>query len=266
MNLIAREFVASYAFVERNFYLVKRYLGWEIVFLVYTTVNALMMGLVGVDSGQKDRILFLVVGALLWAFLSVIFETTSEAVAWERWEGTIEYTFMAPVHRLSHLGGTCLFGIIYGLVRTVIILGAAALFFELDLSRANLWAAFVVLAVSSLSFIGMGLLAAVFPLMSPEKGAQATHIIQALLLLVSGVYYNINALPRWLQPLAKLSPATYTLKAARLALLEGVGLSQLTNLIIPLLAMGAVMIPLGLAIFTWAENHAMRTGKLKRNG
>lgn len=40
--------------------------------------------------------------------------------------------------------------------------------------------------MASVAFIGLGLTAAVFPLLSTEKGAQATHIMEAFILLVSG--------------------------------------------------------------------------------
>ena len=35
MTLMAREFKASFAFVERNFNLTKRYWGWEFAWLIY---------------------------------------------------------------------------------------------------------------------------------------------------------------------------------------------------------------------------------------
>jgi hypothetical protein len=41
MSLLTREARVTYAFVERNFNLVKRYWGWEVVWLVYSIVNAL---------------------------------------------------------------------------------------------------------------------------------------------------------------------------------------------------------------------------------
>lgn len=53
---------------------------------------------------------------------------------------------------------------------------------------------FIVLAVASVSFLGLGLVAAVLPL-----------------LLCSSVYYQVTVLPGWLQPLAKLNPATHAL-------------------------------------------------------
>jgi hypothetical protein len=48
---------------------------------------------------------------LLWAYLSIVFLEISFAVMWERWEGTIEYTFMAPMRRLTHLVGICAFAL-----------------------------------------------------------------------------------------------------------------------------------------------------------
>lgn len=265
---LAREIRATGAFVQRNFNLVRRYLSWEIVFIFYTIINTLTIGLIGVQAGEEaeELILYLVVGALLWGFLSVLFHEVSESVSWERWEGTIEYTFMAPIHRLTHLGGMCLFAICYGAIRTIIVLSAVTFFFDISLAGANLAAGMAVLIVSSLSFIGLGLMAAVLPLMSPEKGSQATHIIQGFILLISGVYYEVEVLPVWLQPLSRFSPATYTLRAARAALLEGASISQLGPELLRLAAIGVLLIPIGLLIFSLGERYAMRTGKLKRSG
>ena len=53
----------------------------------------------------------LLIGAVVWAYLGIIFEFLTETVAWERWEGTIEYTFMAPLSRAMHLGGMGVFAV-----------------------------------------------------------------------------------------------------------------------------------------------------------
>jgi ABC-2 type transport system permease protein len=269
MAVLSRSFSATLGFVERNWALTRRYLGWEVVWIVYSTVTTLTMGLIGVDSqgitGQ-ERVLFLLIGALLWQYLSVLFQIMGETVAWERWEGTIEYTFMAPVHRLTYLAGQGLFGVTYALIRTMIILGIVVLWFDLDMSRANLVGGFAALAIASLSFLGLGLLAAVLPLLSPERGPQATHIIQGLLLLCSSVYYQVSVLPGWMQPIAALNPATYALDAVRAAWIHGAGLADIAPLIIKLLVTGALLVPVGLLVFQAGERHALRTGKLKRNG
>ncbi len=264
-----REWRTMYAFVERNFHLVRRYLSWEIVNIFYSIINAMTIGLISFAAPAKDKAattLFLVIGALMWGYLSILFDEVANSITYERWEGTIEYTFMAPIRRLTHLLGTCLWGASYGLLRTLIVLAVAAWFFHLPLSKANLLAAIVALLISSLSFMGLGLIAAVLPLLSTERGAQATHIIQGVILLVSGIYYPVTVLPRFVQWLSNFSPATYALDTTRAALLDGAGLGVLWPSLLKLFAIGVALIPIGLAIFTTAEHYAMRTGRLKRNG
>ncbi len=99
---------------------------------------------------------------------------------------------------------------------------------------ANFLAALVILAISSISFIGIGMMTSVLPLISPEKGTQLGFIAQGTLLVVSGVYYPVSVLPDWMQFLAKFSPATYALEGIRAAILDGDGLTELGDQIWPL--------------------------------
>ena len=202
MTQLVHEIRISYAFVERNFNLVKRYWGWEVVWLAYSVANALSITFIGAGTeavtGQaidtNHMILYLLVGTLVWHYLAVVFDNVSEMIAWERWEGTIEYTFMAPISRFTHMVGQTLFSLVYGLLHTSIILGVVALFFRLDLRDANLFGGLLLLVAGSLSFVGLGIVASVLPLLFPERGAQMTHVIQALLLLISGVYFPVSVL------------------------------------------------------------------------
>lgn len=265
---------ATYAFAERQFLLTKRYWAWEAVYLLYSLSMTLSIGFLGagmqqltgqqIDSGKI--IVYLLTGSLLWGYLSALFWDVSNIISWERWEGTIEYTFMAPVARWTHIVGVCSFSIVYGMLRTAVLLALVTVFFHLDTSRANLPVAFAVLLTASFSFVGLGTVVAVLPLLSPEKGAQMTGIVEGVLLLVSGVYYDISVLPGWMQWISKLSPATYTLKGMRGALLEGKSLSNSLDTLIPLAVMGVVLIPLGLAVFGQGERYCKRTGRLKRSG
>ncbi|MHB0878770.1 MAG: ABC transporter permease [Anaerolineae bacterium] len=196
----------------------------------------------------------------------MVFHSISETVAWERWEGTIEYTFMAPISRLTHLLGQTAFSVVYGLLFSCVVFVVVAVFFHLDMSQANLLGALAALASGSVSFIGFGMIAAVLPLLYPERGAQMTHVLEALLLLVSGVYYPVTVLPGWMQALSRFSPATYALDSMRAALLENASWERLLPNMGLLVAMGLVTIPVGVWVFSRAEHYAKRTGKLKRAG
>lgn len=265
---------AFVGFVERQKNLIKRYWLWEAVWLIYSLVSVLSIGYLAAGLGSlatsrfdlRQAQLYLLVGALLWAYLSVVFIEISFSVMWERWEGTIEYTFMAPVRRLTHLFGICAFALLYGLVRTVIVLLIAMLLFHLDLTHANLVTAVIVLAVSTFPLMGLGILASVLPLLSPERGEQMTVAVQGVLLLASGVYYPVSVLPGPLQALASVNPLTYTLEGMRAALIAGRGAGAVWPELAPLVLMGFVLVPLGLAVFGWAERRAKRLGLLKRSG
>src|SRR4029077_12575768 len=144
------------------------------------------------------------------------------------------------------------------------ILGAVTLFVPVDLSRANVVSAVVLLGVGALAFIGLGIASASFPLMWTEKGLQMAYIVQAVVLLVSGVYYPTSVLPAWLQALSVISPATYVIEGMRRALLDGADLASLWPLVWPALLVGLLSIPIGLRAFIAAERHAERTRRLER--
>lgn len=274
MSSITYEFKASYAFIERNFNIVKRYWAWEVVWLVYGIVNSLSVSFIGLGVGElgatttqsQTMVIYLAIGTIVWRYLSVIFYWVTDVIGIERWEGTIEYTLMAPIQRITHMLGQTSFAVVYSMFHTIVILGATLLFFNIALPKANLLTPFVVLLAGSFSFIGLSIFGSVLPLLFPERGSQMTHVIIALLLLVSGVYYPVSVLPQWMQSLARLSPATYVLEGVRAGLLDGAALDRVWPQIWPLLIIGAFTLPLGLKIFEWAERYAKRTGKLHRNG
>ena len=267
------EMVAVWGYVQRNYFLTKRYFMWEVVWLVYVTINAMAITFIGAgveaSGGTVDTqflMTYLLVGALLWNYLSMLFDVLSETVSWERWEGTIEYTFMSPSSRITHLLGMGFYAVVYGILQTALTLGVCMAFFDLDLSNANYWGALLVLAVASVSLVGFGVVAAVLPLLSPEKGQQVSYIVSSVLLLVSGVYYEVGVLPAWMQAIATVSPVTYALEGSRAALQDGAGIAELWESIRVLIVMGVVFVPLGFFVFHLGERYAKKTGKLKRSG
>ena len=180
MGTMRAELVGAGGVVERNAYLTKRYIWWDVAWFVWTVANTLTIVFIakGIEAtgGSLDvnaTMTTLLIGAVVWAYLGILFEFLMETVAWERWEGTIEYTFMAPLSRAMHLAGQGVFAVLYGLLRaTFLFVICAFLFFDLVIPDANYVAALAVLMVASVSFIGIGMMMSVLPLISPEKGTQ----------------------------------------------------------------------------------------------
>jgi len=273
LGTMRAELVGAGGVVERNAYLTKRYIWWDVAWFIWTVANTLTIVFIakGIEASGgsldvNETMTTLLIGAVVWAYLGILFEFMTETVAWERCEGTIEYTFMAPLSRAMHLAGAGFFAVLYGLIRAIILFIVVAFFFDLALPNADFAAAFVVLVAGSLAFIGIGVMTAVLPLISPEKGAQLGFVAQGMLLVVSGVYYPVEVLPQWMQWLSVISPATYVLDGIRDAILNGAGLSTMWDEIWPLLLIGVVAAPVGLWVFSRGEIYAKKHGKLKRSG
>jgi ABC-2 type transport system permease protein len=265
----------GWAFVERQTNLWKRHWAWELVWLVYGVVNTLAITFIAKEAAQAGAVtpnqvsrltLFLLIGTLVWAYMSAVLDDMSLVIMWERWEGTIEHTLMTPVPRIVHLLGMSVFGVLHGLVRTTLILACSLPFFSVDLSHADWVAAAAVIAIGSISLVGLGILSGILPLLYPERGEQMSFMVQALVLLISGVYYTVNVLPGWLQAVSRASPATYLLRGVRATIIDGRGFGPERATLAILAGFGILMIPAALLAFGAAEQWAKKTGRLKRQG
>jgi ABC-2 type transport system permease protein len=272
---VRRQVVLGWAFIERQKNLWKRHWAWEVVWLVYGAVNTLAITFIakeltdaGVVSGKaaSDLLLFLLIGTLVWAYLSAVLDDISLVITWERWEGTIEHTLMAPVPRVPHLVGTAVFGVLHATVRTSLIMLLSLPFFDVRLDGASWVTAACVLAVGSASLIGLGILAGILPMLYPERGEQMSFMVQAFVLLVSGVYYSVDTLPGWLQAVGDVSPATYLLQGVRSAIIDGASIGDVGGDLVALVVFAVVLLPVSIATFKAAERWAKRTGRLKRQG
>jgi len=68
VNPFMKEMRVAYAFVERNINLIKRYWGWEVVWLIYSLVNSLAVTYIGAGmekiSGQTLDTQYLITSPL----------------------------------------------------------------------------------------------------------------------------------------------------------------------------------------------------------
>ena len=267
------ELVGAGGVVERNAYLTRRYIWWDVAWFIWTVANTLTIVFIakgveasGVEFDVNEYMTYLLIGAVVWAYLGILFGFLMETVAWERWEGTIEYTFMAPLSRAMHLAGQGVFAILYGLIRAVFLFGVCrALLQPFDAGRELHGGARDPRHLVDLVHRHRDHDLRPAAHLAGERNPAGLHR-PGTLLVVSGVYYPVSVLPDWMQFLAKFSPATYALEGIRRAILDGDGITELGDQIGPLVLIGLVSIPLGLWVFRRGELYAKRHGKLKRSG
>lgn len=262
-KFLLRDIARSTAFLYRNYYATKRRLGWFFATTFYHIVSGSAVIFIGKAANDEALVQTLFIGTIVWTYLSTIFDEISGSISLEKWESTVEYTFAAPVTRASHLLSISLYSTLLAGVRTLLLMSACIIFFDINITFHQSCMVIFILFISTLSCIGIGLMAAILPLISIESGPQATYIVQGILLIFSGVYYKVDILPNWAQTVSKMSPITYTLDACRKVLENNNGI-QFELYMIGIISI--ITIPLSLYVFSIAEHYTKVVGKLKRNG
>ena len=80
---------------------------------------------------------------------------------------------------------------------------------------------------------------------------------------ISGIYYPVSTLPWWLQPVARMTPASYVFEGMRAVMYEKV---FRWDLLIGALVVDAIYIGIGILLFFVAFRWARRHGKLLQQG
>jgi len=109
---------------------------------------------------------------------------------------------------------------------------------------------FVVAAVGAISLISLGLLVAA-RVTSEELAGGLLNLATWPMMMLSGVWFSLEAASPWVRDVAKIFPLTHVLSAARAVMLDGATLADLATPLILLTVMSIVFLGLGAMIFRW---------------
>src|SRR5688572_33370338 len=70
----------TWAFLFRGYHITRRYIGWVVVFNFYALVTSATVALIGVAANDYQMTLTLVVGALLWNYLSWLYQEIAMSI------------------------------------------------------------------------------------------------------------------------------------------------------------------------------------------
>lgn len=108
----------------------------------------------------------------------------------------------------------------------------------------------LVFACGALAMIALGLVIAA-RLVSDEVAGGVANAVSIPMMLLSGVWFSLDGAPDWVLSIAECLPLTHVVEAARLIMLEGAGLSQISYQIMIMLLMTVVFFVLGVRLFKW---------------
>jgi ABC-type multidrug transport system permease subunit len=107
-----------------------------------------------------------------------------------------------------------------------------------------------VLFAGSISMISMGLMVAA-RVTSEELAGGLLNMVTWPMIMLSGVWFSLEAASDWIRQVAAVFPLTHMLDAARAVMLDGAGLMEIMPQIVTLLGMSTVFLAVGAFTFRW---------------
>jgi ABC-type multidrug transport system permease subunit len=112
---------------------------------------------------------------------------------------------------------------------------------------------FIVLVVGAVSLISMGLMIAA-RVTSEELAGGLLNMVTWPMMMLSGVWFSLEAANDAVRNIAKVFPLTHILDSARAVMLDGANLAAIAPQLVVLLVMTAVFLVVGAVIFRWHPN------------
>ncbi|HMU92795.1 MAG TPA: ABC transporter permease [Anaerolineales bacterium] len=177
-----------------------------------------------------------VIGMILSFITSILTATT---IVRERERGTIEQLIVTPIRSWELIAGKLLPYVILGFVETFEVLLIGHWWFGVPI-RGSAVLIIVTSGLFLMSSLGIGLFASTMA--NTQQEAMMTVMMFNLpMIFLSGFFFPIAAMPRFLQIVSYAIPLRYYLIIIRSLLIKGVGLVAIQNEVIALVIFGSVI-------------------------
>lgn len=163
-----------------------------------------------------DFISYILIGSIGWGFLWSVMGSSSGSLRNEMMQGTFEPIFLTPTSPYIFILAYTIWGIFMGVISMLIFLTIGFLFFDVIII-GNYIIALLILSLSIIMMIGFGLAVAGLGIYVKRVG-NLISIVQSISLFLCGVYFPIEVLPSWIQPISKFLPFYYSIIGLRIAL------------------------------------------------
>jgi ABC-2 type transport system permease protein len=213
--------------------------------------------------GGGDYFPFVLVGLALAGFQGVALTSISHAIQYGMYTGTLEAMLATPTSLSTIVFSSVLYQFVSALLSILLYLLFAVILFGVSLGQADLLSAAVMLGLTLLAHLPLGIFSASFLLIF-KRGDPITSLVGHLSALLAGVYFPLAVLPGWLQKVSFFLPFTHALEGLRQAVLNGRTLLGLSTQVVVLCIFAIILLPLSLAVFSWAIHQAKRLGTLSQ--
>ena len=194
-------------FAVRNLFVMTDLFFWPMISLISIGLMSKFVNLGPQTLG------FVMTGTLAAGVLQIAQLDVGYTVLYELWSKSLKHTLLTPVGVTEGVAGTWLIGMARGAIAFVLLAGAAVLFFGFHLPGFLTTASFL-LGLFACAFI-LGILVNILILSFGQKVEITAWMFAQLFMILCGMYYPVDILPKFFQYLALMVPITHFLEFFR---------------------------------------------------
>lgn len=204
-----------------------------------------------VEARSRRYIDFLVPGLLAFSLMQLAIGGSGYNIVEFRRKGILKRLFVTPLHPRDFILGLVASRSLLCLAQLGILLVIAVFYLDVAVLGDPL-SLFVTVLLGTALFLSLG-----FCIGSLAKTQQTVIAIGNLVvfpqIFLAGVFYSIEALPAWIQPLAQLLPLAFVIDALRGIMIDDLSLAALPLELAGMLAWFAILLLLAVRLFRWKE-------------
>jgi ABC-2 type transport system permease protein len=201
----------------------------------------------GIVPGQPNYFQFVAPGIMAMVMMMSLMTGLPHAISYEREVGTLDGMLVAPVHRISVIGGKVIAQTTRGIIQGLIILALAVILFGVVIN-GSIALVIGLMLLSVFSFVGLGILITSFT--STEETANMVMMsFMFPMMFLSGVFFPLQQMPQFMQIIARFLPLTYAVTALRRVVVLGAGVPSIATEIVILFGFGIVLLSVALVMF-----------------
>jgi ABC-2 type transport system permease protein len=176
-------------------------------------------------GGDTRFIDYFAPGVICFAIMMVTTMITIILFVNERRNGTLQRLLVSPARESEIVVGYALAFAVIGIIQSIVVLIAAILLFDISIV-GNIFLALVVLLLLAFGHQGLGILLSA----GARNELQAVQFIPLVLfpsILLAGLFWPVESIPSYLQPLSYIIPLRYGIDAERSIMLRGWGIGEI---------------------------------------
>jgi ABC-2 type transport system permease protein len=174
---------------------------------------------------EQSYIDFLVPGLIGFSLMATCLFSVGVVVVSYREKGKLRRLAVTPLPKSVFITGQILNRYFIVLLQAILLIGISIILFNVQMV-GSLFQFFIALTVGMFAFIALGYAVASVA-QTPETASGIANVLFIPMTFLSGVYFSVEGLPGYLQPLIKFLPLTHLVKAIRSIFNQGVLLSEL---------------------------------------